>query len=297
VPIVFITGQVSLSLIGTDAFQEVDTYGLTLPITKHNFLVHSARELLEVIPEAFRIALSGRPGPVVVDIPKDVQMEMIEINELPEPSINPADSRVSVSDAARIARIINEAKRPLMLIGGGVINSNAQELLLKLIKKNTIPAASTLMGLGCIPQDDALSLGMLGMHGARYTNYIVNEADLVLAFGVRFDDRATGKIKGFCPDATIVHIDIDESEIDKVKKTNISVTGDIGQVVCEMLPYINRDSRSEWMDYIKGMKLEYPVELPEDKSPYHPCSFIRKLGKCLTRTPSSQQMWVSIRCG
>ncbi|KUO73929.1 MAG: acetolactate synthase catalytic subunit [Clostridia bacterium BRH_c25] len=299
VPIVFITGQVSLSLIGTDAFQEVDTYGLTLPITKHNFLVHSARELLEVIPEAFRIALSGRPGPVVVDIPKDVQMEMIEINELPEPSINPADSRVSVSDAARIARIINEAKRPLMLIGGGVINSNAQELLLKLIKKNTIPAASTLMGLGCIPQDDALSLGMLGMHGARYTNYIVNEADLVLAFGVRFDDRATGKIKGFCPDATIVHIDIDESEIDKVKKTNISVTGDIGQVVCEMLPYINRDSRSEWMDYIKGMKLEYPVELPEDKSPYHPCSFIRKVGEMLdentiiTTDVGQHQMWVA----
>jgi len=270
-----------------------------LPITKHNFLVHSARELLEVIPEAFRIALSGRPGPVVVDIPKDVQMEMIEINELPEPSINPADSRVSVSDAARIARIINEAKRPLMLIGGGVINSNAQELLLKLIKKNTIPAASTLMGLGCIPQDDALSLGMLGMHGARYTNYIVNEADLVLAFGVRFDDRATGKIKGFCPDATIVHIDIDESEIDKVKKTNISVTGDIGQVVCEMLPYINRDSRSEWMDYIKGMKLEYPVELPEDKSPYHPCSFIRKVGEMLdentiiTTDVGQHQMWVA----
>lgn len=299
VPIVFITGQVSLSLIGTDAFQEVDTYGLTLPITKHNFLVHSAVELLDIIPEAFRIAVSGRPGPVVVDIPKDVQTEIIEINELPVPGIDAADSRVSVCDAARIARMINGANRPLMLIGGGVINSNAQELLLKLINKNSIPAASTLMGLGCIPQDFPLYLGMLGMHGARYTNYIINEADLVLALGVRFDDRATGKVKGFCPNATIVHIDIDESEIDKVKKTNISVTGDIGQVLCEMMPYINHDSRPEWVGYVQGMKLEYPAELPEYNDPYHPCSFIRKIAGLLdedtiiTTDVGQHQMWVA----
>lgn len=299
VPIVFITGQVSLSLIGTDAFQEVDTYGLTLPITKHNFLVRSAGELTEIIPEAFRIAVSGRPGPVVVDIPKDVQTEIIELNELPESSSYPDDFRVSVSDAARIARIINEARKPLMLIGGGVINSNAQEALAKLIKRNSIPAASTLMGLGCIPQDDPFYLGMLGMHGARYTNYIVNEADLILAFGVRFDDRATGKVKSFCPDATIVHIDIDESEIDKVKKTNISVTGDIGQVVCEMLPYINHDNRPEWVGYIESMKSEYPAELPDDKEPYHPCSFIRKVGEMLdedtiiTTDVGQHQMWVA----
>lgn len=299
VPIVFITGQVPLSLIGTDAFQEVDTYGLTLPITKHNFLVHSARELPVIIPEAFRIAVSGRPGPVVVDIPKDVQLETVEIDELPMPEANHADSRISVSDAARIARIINEAKRPLMLLGGGVINSNAGDLLSKLIKKNTIPAASTLMGLGSIPQDDPLNLGMLGMHGARYTNYIINEADLILALGVRFDDRATGKVKGFCPNATIVHIDIDESEIDKVKRTNISVTGDIGRVVSEMLPYIDRNSRPEWLGYIEGMKLEYPMELHKDKGPSCPCNFIRTVGEILdgdtiiTTDVGQHQMWVA----
>jgi acetolactate synthase-1/2/3 large subunit len=299
VPVVFITGQVSQALIGTDAFQEVDTYGLTLPITKHNFLVHSAVELLEIIPEAFRIAVSGRPGPVVIDIPKDVQTEIIEINELPSPNIGASDSRVSVCDASRIARIVNGSNRPLMLIGGGVINSNAQELLLKLIKKNSIPAASTLMGLGCIPQDHSLYLGMLGMHGARYTNYIIDEADLVLAFGVRFDDRATGKVKGFCPNATIIHIDIDESEIDKVKKTNISVTGDIGKVLCEMMPYINYDSRPEWVGYIEGMKLEYPAELPEDNDPYHPCSFIKKVAgmvdedTIVTTDVGQHQMWVA----
>lgn len=298
VPIVFITGQVALSLIGTDAFQEVDTYGLTLPITKHNFLVRSTEELKEVIPEAFRIAVSGRPGPVVVDIPKDVQLAVVEVDDLTEPEAEAAQTRVSVSDSARIARIINEAKRPLMLIGGGVTNSNAQEILLKLARKNSIPAASTLMGLGCIPQNDPLCLGMLGMHGARYTNYIINEADLVLALGVRFDDRATGKVKSFCPNAMIVHIDIDESEIDKVKRTNISVTGDISQVVSEMLPYINHDSRTDWIGYINGMKLEYPLRLSE-ADPYSPCSFIRKVGDMLdeaaiiTTDVGQHQMWVA----
>ncbi len=298
VPIVFITGQVALSLIGTDAFQEVDTYGLTLPITKHNFLVRSAEELKEVIPEAFRIAVSGRSGPVVVDIPKDVQLAEVEVDELTEPEAAVTHSRVSVSDSARIARIINEAKRPLMLIGGGVINSNAQNILLKLARKNSIPAASTLMGLGCIPQDDPLCLGMLGMHGARYTNFIINEADLVLALGVRFDDRATGRVKSFCPNASIVHIDIDESEIDKVKRTNVSVTGDISEVVSEMLPYINHDNRIDWIGYINGMKMEYPSRLSE-ADPYSPCSFIKRVGEMLdedtiiTTDVGQHQMWVA----
>ncbi|MGE5678961.1 MAG: biosynthetic-type acetolactate synthase large subunit [Pseudomonadota bacterium] len=313
VPIVFITGQVSLPLIGTDAFQEVDTYGLTLPVTKHNFLVHSARELLEVVPEAFKIAASGRPGPVVVDIPKNVQLETVEVEELPEPEKNLKDFSVSISDAARIARdfnicisdaariarLINKSKRPLMILGGGVVNSNAQELLLKLVHKSTIPAATTLMGIGCIPQDDPLSLGMLGMHGARYTNYIVNEADLILAFGVRFDDRATGKVKGFCPDATIVHIDIDEAEIDKVKKTDISITADISQVVSEMLPYINYDDRPEWISYVKSMKAQYPVRLDSESDPYQPCRFIGRVSEMLdeeviiTTDVGQHQMWVA----
>ncbi|NOX97560.1 MAG: acetolactate synthase large subunit, partial [Nitrospirae bacterium] len=217
IPVIAITGQVPTSYLGTDAFQEVDTYGLTLPITKHNFLVRSAKELLTVIPEAFKIAESGRPGPVAIDIPKDVQLAEIEIGAWPEPGRREALSAVDEPCLKRITKMIAEAKRPLLYIGGGIVQANAHKLLYEFAKKNSLPVTSTLMGLGCFPPEDPLYLGMLGMHGARFTNLILNEADLLLAFGVRFDDRATGNIKKFCPRTKIVHIDIDQAEIDKIK--------------------------------------------------------------------------------
>lgn len=199
VPIVAFTGQVATSMIGTDAFQEVDTYGMTLPITKHNFLVKSARELLTIVPRAFEIAASGRPGPVVVDLPKDVQLEEIEVAGWPEPSRRIRGGEVDVEAVRKVADAINRSKRPVIYAGGGVAASGSSTLLLELARRSSIPVALTLMGLGCFPPEDALYLGMLGMHGAASTNLILDEADLILVLGARFDDRAVGRVKDFCP--------------------------------------------------------------------------------------------------
>jgi acetolactate synthase-1/2/3 large subunit len=217
IPLVAITGQVPRAMIGTDAFQEVDTYGLTIPITKHNFLVTSAEELLEVIPRAFQIAASGRPGPVLIDIPKDVQTQAIEISHWPEPGgALPAPATITEL-AKQAAALINSAARPLLYLGGGVIHSGASTAAVELAEKSSLPTVMTLMALGAMPVDHPLSMGMLGMHGARYTNLALDECDLLIAIGARFDDRATGKVDQFCPNAKIIHIDIDPAELDKIK--------------------------------------------------------------------------------
>ena len=184
VPIIAFTGQVALSMIGSDAFQEVDTYGMTLPITKHSFLAKSAEELLKIVPQAFDIALSGRPGPVVVDVPKDVQVEEIEVPELPE-MVEEAclSARSTMTPSSKAAALINLSKRPVIYAGGGIVASGCEQALLRLARKNSIPVALTLMGLGSFPPDDPLYLGMLGMHGAASTNLVLDEADLVLALG------------------------------------------------------------------------------------------------------------------
>ncbi|MGL5631508.1 MAG: thiamine pyrophosphate-binding protein, partial [Azovibrio sp.] len=194
IPLVAITGQVPKAQIGTDAFQEVDTYGLSIPITKHNFLVSSTEELLEVIPRAFAIAASGRPGPVLIDIPKDVQNHAIEVTNWPEPGRRmqqaPADGMV----LAEAASLIAAAQRPLLYLGGGVIHAGAAQLAVKLAEKANLPTVMTLMALGAMPVDHPLSLGMLGQHGAPCTNLALEECDLLIAVGARFDDRATGKV-------------------------------------------------------------------------------------------------------
>lgn len=300
VPVVAITGQVNYSLIGTDAFQEIDTYGLTIPITKHNFLVRSAKELLEVIPEAFRIAESGRPGPVVVDIPKDVQTEEWEFEEWPEIG-KKTEVEVNDNDLSNIQKacqLINNSKKPVIYAGGGVVNSEASNIVYELATKNSIPVTSTLMGLGCFPPDHKQYIGMLGMHGAIYTNKILHEADLILALGVRFDDRATGKVIDFCPNATIIHIDIDESEIDKIKSSNLSIGGDAGKIIEEMLPNINRDTRNEWITFVDQMKIEFPFVLPKE-NPYHPIYFIKSISNyapadaIITTDVGQHQMWTA----
>jgi acetolactate synthase-1/2/3 large subunit len=207
IPLVCITGQVPASMIGTDAFQEVDTYGISIPITKHNYLVRNIAELPQVISDAFRIAQSGRPGPVWIDIPKDVQTATIELSELPEPGGRapaPAFDAKSVQEAAAM---INAAQRPVLYLGGGVIN--APEQVRALAEKANLPTTMTLMALGMLPKAHPLSLGMLGMHGARSTNFILQESDLLVVLGARFDDRAIGKTEQFCPNAKIIHVDID----------------------------------------------------------------------------------------
>jgi len=279
IPIICITGQVPLSMIGTDAFQEVDTYGLSVPITKHNFLVRSVEELLDVIPNAFRIAASGRPGPVVVDIPKDVQAAMLEFDEWPEIGQRDSGPELIPGELDRAASMINKAKKPILYLGGGIIQSDSSDDALGLAEKGSLPTVLTLMGLGVVPNDHPLNLGMLGMHAARYTNMAMEECDLLIAAGVRFDDRATGKVAEFCPKAKIVHIDIDPSELDKIKTAAASVTGDISDILKAFMPLIEDNNRSEWLAEIDGLKAAHPMIIPAADDPSSPYGVILKVAE------------------
>ena len=209
VPLVAITGQVPQALIGTDAFQEVDTYGLTLPVTKHNFLVRTAAELTEIVPLAFQLAESGRPGPVAIDVPKDVLNARVEVTVWPAPGR--AEPLPACPDELidALAQKLTASRRPLLYLGGGVITSGAAEPARELARRVSAPVVCTLMALGVMPADDPHFMGMLGMHGAKGTNFLLEEADLLLAVGARFDDRATGKVAELCPRGFIEHVDVD----------------------------------------------------------------------------------------
>lgn len=250
VPIIAITGQVPLPMIGTDAFQEVDIYGLTVPITKHNYMVRSAKELLSVIPEAFEVAASGRPGPVLIDVPKDVQLEALEIECWPEAGKAVKCPHPDPETISKAAELINASERPVLYIGGGTVNSDAQRQIRKLAETNSIPVVSTLMGLGVFDMRSLLYLGMLGMHGTSHANFVLDRADLLIAIGARFDDRATGRVDEFCRHASIIHIDIDGSEIDKIKKTNCSIMADAAAALDMLLPIIKAKKRTEWIEEI-----------------------------------------------
>jgi acetolactate synthase-1/2/3 large subunit len=300
IPIISITGQVPHSLIGTDAFQEVDAYGLTIPITKHNFLVRSIKELLYVIPEAFKIAQEGRPGPVLIDIPKNIQLAEIEIDTWPEIG-EPLEStnNLDLDYINEISQVINSAKKPMLYIGGGIISGNASEALKEFAEKNNIPVAATLMGLGAFPAKHPLYLSMVGMHGARYTNYLMNECDVLLAFGVRFDDRATGDMTKFCPNARIIHIDIDNSEINKIKNANLSISGNIKDVLASLTEYIDENPRTEWINHVNKTKEEHPFMLPPKEDIFHPINIIRYIASIVPEDTiiatdvGQHQMWVA----
>lgn len=299
IPLVAITGQVASSLIGTDAFQEVDTYGLSIPITKHNFLVGSARELLEVIPKAFQLAVSGRPGPVLVDIPKDVQNERIEVAEWPTPGGKVPAPLADAGAIERAAAMINAANRPILYLGGGVVHSGASRQVLELAEKANLPTVMTLMALGAVPVDHPLSLGMLGMHGARCTNMALEECDLLIAVGARFDDRATGKVAAFCPNAKIIHIDIDHSELDKIKTAHVGIRGDVTQVMGELLPRVDMASRTEWSKRVAELKTGYPLQMPGLDDPRSPYGLIRAVADAVgdeatvATDVGQHQMWVA----
>lgn len=299
IPLVAITGQVPKAMIGTDAFQEVDTYGLSIPITKHNFLISSAEELLEVLPRAFALAASGRPGPVLIDIPKDVQMQAIEIAEWPTPGQRqeapPADGW-ALSEAAAM---INAAKRPILYLGGGVVHAGASELAVELAQKAGLPTVMTLMALGAMPVDHELSLGMLGMHGARYTNLALDECDLLIAVGARFDDRATGKVAAFCSQAKIVHIDIDPAELDKIKMAHIGITADVREALARLLPAVAANAREDWRQHVDALKAEHPFQMPDSDNPLSHFGLIRTVAACLddeaiiATDVGQHQMWVA----
>ncbi|MGJ7077919.1 acetolactate synthase large subunit [Morganella morganii] len=299
VPLVCITAQVSSPMIGTDAFQEVDTYGMSIPITKHNYLVRNVQDLPGIIADAFCIAESGRPGPVWVDVPKDVQAAIIEIDELPP--IMPKDP-LPLFDAEKVteaAAMINQAKRPILYIGGGIVASQSQQLVQSFAERAGLPTTMTLMGLGTIPQQHPLYLGMLGMHGARYTNMILQESDLLIVVGARFDDRAIGKAEQFCPDAKIIHVDIDRAEISKIKQPDIAINADAGQVLAMLLPQIEVNTRQAWNDHIAQIKQEFPLEQINKSDPLSHFGLIAAVADAvdndaiITTDVGQHQMWVA----
>lgn len=299
IPMVAITGQVPLPMIGTDAFQEVDIYGITVPITKHNFLVRSATELLEVIPEAFRLAMSGRPGPVLVDVPKDVQNQLIEIEALPEPAVPDPSPALDLVAIERAAEMINAAERPVLYLGGGVIHSGASQQAVTLAEQASLPTTMTLMGLGAMPLDHPLSIGMLGMHAARYTNFVLEEADLLICVGARFDDRAIGKAAQFCPNANIIHIDVDPSELHKIKTAHVAINGDVARVLDALLPQVKVKLRDAWLAQVDGLRNRYPMDMPARDDPRSHYGLIHAVASALddeaiiTTDVGQHQMWVA----
>ena len=258
VPLVLFTGQVGTGAIGTDAFQEADITGITIPITKHNYLVNSVQELPKIIKEAFHLASTGRNGPVLIDLPKDIQDEIGEF-DYPEkvdiqgykPTIEGHPGQIN-----RAVKMINKAQKPLIIGGGGVIRSGASEQLYKLAEESQIPVCLTLMGLGGFPGDHPLFLGMLGMHGTRAANYAVMEADLIIAVGMRFDDRVTGHLPSFGSKANVIHIDVDPAEIGKNIQVDIPIVGDVSLVLKRMLKNFKPGDTSEWLQKVEEWKEE-----------------------------------------
>jgi len=297
IPVVCITGQVPVTLIGTDAFQEVDTYGMSIPITKHNFMIRRAEELLHVIPEAFRLAMSGRPGPVLIDVPKDIQQAMVSFATWPEPGGRQEPPPIDEKVLKVAAKLINSAKHPVLCLGGGIIHGDAAEAACRLAEKNRIPTTMTLMGLGSMPADDPLSLGMLGMHAARSTNMILQECDLFIAAGARFDDRATGKLVEFCPDAKIIHMDIDPSEVSKLKPANIGLVGDVRRSLEALLPLVRTNKRKSWMNRVRILQTAYPLATREMVVPEKPYGIILKVAEMMEKDGvvatdvGKHQMW------
>jgi acetolactate synthase I/II/III large subunit len=256
-PIVCVTGQVGSKLIGSDAFQEVDITGITLPITKHNYLVTNAGELARTLREAFYVARSGRPGPVLVDITKDAQQSSCEFDwesakpQLPgyRPNLSPAPKEYEEA-----LKLIHKAKRPVILLGHGAIVSGAMREVRDLVERSGIPVALTLLGLGALPASHPLNLGMMGMHGEAWVNHTIQEADLLIALGMRFDDRVTGNLKTYAPNAKKIHVEIDPAEINKNVKVDVALVGDLRDVLRELLPKIECVDRHEWLDSIDRLK-------------------------------------------
>src|SRR5271169_4342424 len=257
IPIVCITGQVGSKLIGSDAFQETDITGVTLPITKHNYLVTHASEVARTVREAFYVARSGRPGPVLIDITKDAQQTTCEFDyeaarpQLPgyRPDLSP-----DKKEYEQALELIHHAKRPIILAGHGIIISGAMQEVREFAERAGIPVALTLLGIGAFPAPHPLNLGMMGMHGEAWVNHTIQEADLLLAFGMRFDDRVTGNLKTYASNAKKIHIEIDPAEINKNVKVDVPLVGDLREVLHELLPHVETIDRSEWLDFIDKLK-------------------------------------------
>ena len=316
VPLVMITGQVGRPFIGTDAFQETDIFGITLPIVKHSYVIRDVKKIAHIVSEAFFIARNGRPGPVLIDVPKDVGLEeFTDYRPINQNNIIRSKGfrfiyRSTIKRLDQVIHLIEQASQPLFYVGGGVVTANANNELHKLAEHYQIPVTTTLMGKGAFNENDNLALGMLGMHGTAYANFSVSECDLLIAVGARFDDRVTGKLDEFAVNAQIIHIDIDPAEVGKNKTPHLSLIGDVKKILGELIKIAKKqnistsDQTFAWRERIKKWQTVYPLVIPQGETRVSPQEILNNLTELapnafFTTDVGQHQMWSAqfLKCG
>ncbi|ADI73645.1 acetolactate synthase, large subunit, biosynthetic type [Methanohalobium evestigatum Z-7303] len=300
IPMVAITGQVPTFMIGNDAFQEANITGITLPITKHNYLVQDANDLPRIIKEAFHIASTGRKGPVLIDIPKDVTAQEIDFHYPDKVELRgyKPTYKGNLQQVKKASEYIERSKKPVIYAGGGIINSNASDELKEFAEKINAPVTTTLTGIGCFPDDHPQNMGMLGMHGTKYANYAIQESDLIIAVGARFDDRVTGKIAAFAPNADIIHIDIDPAEISKNIKVSVPIVGDAKWILKSLTKQVSTCDFGPWLQKINQWKEQYPLKYFENEDVIKPQYVIEQINDAcrdaiIVTEVGQHQMWAS----